>query len=101
MQRQPRIPEWHISETRGKPFAAYGRQIIPVGRVVQISWPGGGFTWHRPVAVEVHQGDKIRRLPIYNATRRATAMVMLVGLAIVVLVSAWRRGGSIRRRITS
>ena len=86
MQRQLKAPALHISETRGKSVTAFDRQTTPVGRVVQVSWPGGSFTWHRPVAVEVRQGDTIHRLPIHNVTLRAIGAIVLTGLAVVVLI---------------
>ena len=65
---------------------AFDRQTTPVGRVVQVRLPFGSFTWHRPVAVEVRQGESIQRLPIQNATRRAIGAMVLTGLAVVVLI---------------
>jgi hypothetical protein len=80
-----------ISETRGEPITASGRQITPVGRVFQVRWPGGGFIRHRPVAIEVRQGDVMQRVPIHDATRRATSAIILAGFAVVVIGSSWMR----------
>jgi hypothetical protein len=79
---------------------AFSRQITPIGRAVQIRWPDGGFTWHRPVAIEVRQGDEVRRLPIPDVTSRTLIAIGLIGLAIVVLASRTRRGGNRRRKQT-
>ena len=91
MQRQLKAPALHISETRGKSVTAFDRQTTPVGRVVQVRLPGGSFTWHRPVAVEVRQGDAIHRLPIHNVTLRAISAIVLTGLAVAVLISLLMR----------
>jgi hypothetical protein len=98
MQRQLSIPSWQISETRGKTLFAFGRQITPIGRAIQVSWSGGsfagGFTWNRPLAIEVREGDMVRRLPIQNVTRRAILGLALAGLAVVALASSLRRRGN-------
>lgn len=98
MQPQLRTPRWYVSETRGEPIKAYGREIVPVGRVLQGRWPSRGYTWHRPVAIEVSQGDEVYRLPIHDVTTRSIIMVALTGLTCVAFVSLWRRGISTRRR---
>jgi hypothetical protein len=97
-QPQLRTPGWRTSETRGEPIEAYGREITPIGRVLQVRWPGGGYTWHRPVAIEASQGDEVYRLPIHDVTMRSIIMMALTGLTCVALVSLWRRGISTRRR---
>ena len=86
------------SEMRDKPIVTHGQEITPIGHVFQVSWPGGTFLWLRPVAIEVRQGDIVRRLSIHNATRRATTGMMLAGLAIVVLTASWMRLKNSRRR---
>jgi hypothetical protein len=91
MQRRLKAPALYISETKGKSVTAFDKQTTPVGRVVQVRWPGGSFTWHRPVAVEVRQGDTIHRLPIHNVTLRAIGTIVLTGLAVVVLISLLMR----------
>src|SRR5205085_10467537 len=91
MQQSPKKSGLQISETRGEPIMAFGRQITPVGRVFQVRWPGGRFIRHRPVAIEVLQGDVMQRVPIQNTTRRITTTLMLTGLAIFVIGTAWMR----------
>ena len=91
MQRSQRFPLLRISEMRSKPITARGRQITPIGRAIQVNWRGGVFLWQQPVAVEISQGDEVRRLTIQNATRRATTSIMLAGLGIVVLAASLTR----------
>jgi hypothetical protein len=91
-----------ISETREKPITSQGRQITPIGRVFQIRWRGGMFLWQRPVAVEVRQGDEVRRLSIPNVTQRATSGILLAGLAsgIAAVSMMWMRRKISRRRLS-
>ena len=100
MQQQLRAPGWHIGRTRGKPFTAFGMQVVPIGFAVHVSWPGGGFTWHRPVAVEVRQEDTIYRLPIYDSTSRVISAIVLTGLATVLVPFVIRTIFFRRRRTT-
>lgn len=88
MQPAQRSPGWRAYETRGQPIHAHGREVTPIGRVTQVSWPGGGLLWNRAVAVEVRQGGETTRLPIRNATRRAIALLLL-GLAAPTFLLAW------------
>ena len=98
MQRSQRFPLVRISEMRNKPITTHGKEITPIGRVFQVSWPGGAFLWQRTVAIEIYQGDVVRRLSIQNTTRRATIIIILAELVIVVLVTSWMRLKNARRR---
>jgi len=98
MQKLPKIPGWPIYETRGDPITISGRQITPIGRVFQVRWPRGGFIRHRPVAVEVRQGDVLHRVPIPNTTQRITTTLMLAGLAIFAIGTAWMRRAKSRSK---
>lgn len=98
MRSQLRSFGWRMSETLGEPREAWGRQITPVGRVLQIRWPGGGYTRHRPLAVEIRQGDEVSRLPISDVTMRSIIVIALTGLASIAFVSVWRRGINKQRR---
>ena len=100
MQPQLKVPALHISETRGNPVETFSKQTTPIGRVIQLRLPGGSFTWHRPVAVEVRQGDFVYRLPIHDTTLRLTAVIFLTGLATVLVPLVLRKILS-RRRKTS
>lgn len=101
MRRSQRFPLVRISEMRNKPITTHGKEITPIGRVFQVSWPGGAFLWQRPVAIEIYQGDVMRRLSIQNTTRRATSIIILAELAIVVLAASWMRLKDARRRRSS
>jgi hypothetical protein len=92
------MPGWPISETRGESIKASGMQITPVGRVFQVRWPKGGFILHRPVAIEVRQGDLLHRVPIRDTTLRVTAALMLAGLVVVVIGSSWMRRAKSRSK---
>lgn len=89
---------WRSYETRGQPIHAHGQEVTPIGRVTQFTWPGGGIIRHRPVAVEVRQGEHITRLPIRNVTRQIIAL-FLAGLALGVLaLSVMQRRNRLQRR---
>src|SRR5579884_1543325 len=66
MKLLPRMPRWPISETRGEPITAFGREITPVGRAFEVRSPRGSFIRHRPVAIEVREGDVRHRVAIPN-----------------------------------
>src|SRR2546422_9037447 len=85
MHPRLKIPVLQISGTRGNSVTAFNRQTTPVGRVVQVRLPGGSFIWHRPVEVEVRQGDKTYRLPIHDTTLRATSTIALIGLTTILV----------------
>ena len=98
MQLLSKMPGWPISETRGEPITAFGRQITPVGRVFQVRWPMGGFIRHRPVAIEVREGDVVHRVPISNTTRRITSVLTFTGFAVAVIGSLWMRRAKSRSK---
>jgi hypothetical protein len=100
MQRQLKVPAFQISETRGNPVETFNKQTTPIGRIVQVRLPIGSFTQHRPVAVEVREGDTIYRLPIHDYTSRVISAIFLTGL-VAILVPLVIRKILFRRRRTS
>jgi hypothetical protein len=100
MQRQLKAPVLHISETRGNPVETSNKQTTPIGRIIQVRLPFANLTWHRPVGVEVRQGDTTYRLPIYDLNSRVMGAIVLTGLA-TVLVPLVVRTIVFRRRRTS
>ncbi len=98
MQTLPRKVGWHLREMRGRTTTAFNKQVTPLGRTVQVNWPGGSFLWQRPVGVEVRQGNTVRRVPIYNATFYVIAAIFLCGVAMIALASLWVRRSSQSRR---
>ncbi len=100
MQRQLKAPVLHISETRGHTIETAGKQTTPIGRVIQVQLPFASITWHRPLAVEVRQGETINRLPIYDATSRAISALVLTGLATVFVPFVIQTILSRRRKIS-
>ncbi|HZO72513.1 MAG TPA: hypothetical protein VFB60_09955 [Ktedonobacteraceae bacterium] len=93
MPQRLKMPEWRTSETRNNPTTAFGRQITLIGRTLQVRWRGGGFAWHRPIAVEVQQGNDVQRLPIRDTTRIAMVGIALTGLLFWLLASLWLQRG--------
>jgi hypothetical protein len=79
------------------------RSITPVVQSVGLRWPGGGWLWQYPLAVEVE--DKIdgtqRRLPIPDPTRMI--VWFLCALALVTLFAAaltmwWSRQRTLKKK---
>jgi hypothetical protein len=99
MQRELKAPILRITETRGNTVETSNMQTTPIGRAFQLQLPFANVTWHRPLAVEVHQDGSTYRLPIYNTTSRAISIIFFTGLA-TVLVPFVIRTILLRRRIT-
>jgi hypothetical protein len=81
-------------ERRGEPMTLHGRTIRPIARGVRLQWPGGAWEWHRPVAVEVREGDELRRVPIRDTSRLAVVAMVAIGCAFAVAAS--RRSRTLR-----
>jgi hypothetical protein len=81
------MPGLRTVETRGDSRTHFDQTITPIARVTQLTWPGGRIAWHRPVAVEAARGDRVRRIPIHNATRRLVVGIVLAEAALGAL--AW------------
>ncbi len=70
------------------------QSITPITQMIGLRWPGGGWLWQYPLAVEVYdEGEGMqKRLPIPDPTR--TVVWLLYALALVVLVvtafTLWR-----------
>ena len=77
-------------ERRGEPMHLHGRTIQPIARVTRVRWPGGVWEWHRPVAVEVREGARVRRIAIRSASGVYAVALFAVGCAIAA--------GALRRR---
>jgi len=90
---RPRIER---REVRGEPLTLSGRRITPIKRVVHIAWPGGAWLWQRPIAVEIQEGESLRRMPVHNITRRAIIGLAL-SAALVAVVTRRRLRTSGRR----
>jgi hypothetical protein len=97
MQTVQRKPGWSAQETRGQQISAYGREIIPIGRLWKIRWPGGGLLWHRPAAIEVRQGEQVARLPIADMSRRVSVILVAIS-TLTALGAVWRLQRRLRER---
>jgi hypothetical protein len=85
-------------ERRAEPMTLHGRTIRPIARVVRARWPGGAWEWHRPVAVEVREGDELRRIPIRDTSRLAVVALVAAGCAFAVVASRLARTLSANER---
>jgi hypothetical protein len=71
-------------ERRSDAMTLQGQTIRTVSRVRRVRLRGGVWEWHRPVAVEVHTPDGVRRLPIRDVSRAATWAIGAAGLMLGV-----------------
>jgi hypothetical protein len=84
----------HSEERRGEPVRLHGRTIAPIARVTRVRWRGGVWEWHRPVAVEVREGETLSRMPIRDPSRVITVALAAIGCAVAL--GALRRFGARR-----
>lgn len=89
MKSAAREPILQVNTTRGEPITTRYGQVIPLTRAVKLRWPGGGFNWNWPTAIEVQQGQTQQKLPIKNATRRIIFTLVLTGLVITLGLSSF------------
>lgn len=89
MQGLLRSLSWQVSETRDASTIAFGRQITPLSRVIQVRWSGGAHIWRSPMAIEIRQGGIVRRRPIHDVTQWINSGLIITGLAIVTMTSLW------------
>ena len=80
-----------LNEMRETPIRRLDMEMTPVTHVARVTLPRGSFVWRRPVAIEVRQGDMVRRVRIHDATRRAQVGVILVELALGILAASATR----------
>lgn len=61
--------------------------LTPIVQMIGLRWPGGGWLWQFPLAVEVEgAGEEPRRLPIPDATR--TVLWFLYALVSLFIAAA-------------
>ena len=73
--------ETHCGET----IVASGVRVTPQSRALTVAWPGGGWVWNRPVALEVVQDGEVRQVPIVDVTR--WSQIALAGLTVLFSVA--------------
>lgn len=98
---------------RGRTYHFGNRRITPMAYVLRIRWPGGGWLWQTPWAVEVvhdeavhdekqkEKQDSVQRLPIRNITG-IVKLLLILGAALF-LIALWRSyagGGDVPRQQT-
>jgi len=77
------------------------RTVTPVFRSIGLHWPGGGWLWQFPLAVEVkdESNGAQQRLPIPDPTRAAIWLLLALALVTVfVMTRSRRRNQALGRR---
>jgi hypothetical protein len=76
------------------PAIPHGETVVtPYARSVGVRWPGGGWVWSFPVAVEIATGDKVETQAIVDVTR-----VLLIVLWFGTTLAVWSARRSRRKR---
>lgn len=83
-----------LATARGAPVVAAGMPVTPIARRLMVWWPGGGWVYAWPDAIEYFDGQRTRRARIVPV--RLVTMGGLVALGAVVAVATaslwWRTG---------
>jgi hypothetical protein len=83
-----------LAATRGAPMLAAGMSVTPIARRLTVWWPGGGWVYAWPEAIEYLDGQRMRRARIIPV--RLITMGGIVTLGAVAAVASvaqwWRRG---------
>ncbi len=82
------LPHIHRENLRGSTITAHGREITPIARLLTVAWPGGRVWWQGPLAIEVSERGRLRRIPIRDVTPRAILAMALAEVALGAVI--WR-----------
>ncbi len=82
-----------LDEMRGEPKLAAGLSVTPIARRLALWWPGGGWVYAWPVAVEYPEGTRTRRLRIMPIQPLTSAAFAVFGLAAFTTFATrrWRQ----------
>jgi hypothetical protein len=75
----------------GEPVTVGDLTVTPQSQALTIRWPGGGWSWNRPVALVVERDQRSERIPIVDVTRAAQLGVLVFGLVVGLLTLGLRR----------
>jgi len=70
---------------RGETIVTNGVRVTPQSRALTVTWPGGGWVWNRPAALEVEQGGEVQQVRIVDVTR--WGQVALAGMTVLFSVA--------------
>jgi hypothetical protein len=75
------------------PAVAHGDAVVtPYARTLGVRWPGGGWVWSFPVAVESVTGETVEKQLIVDSTR-----VLLLALWFGTVLAVWSARRSRRK----
>ena len=75
-----------LKTIRGEPIEHMDFALRPVSQSLVIKLPFGGYVWNRPVAIEVHESGKSRRIPIVDVTLLTQISLLFSSIATVGIV---------------
>ena len=88
-------PFWIWRNHADRTYQIHSQSITPIVQSIGLRWPGGGWLWQYPVAVEVeeHADGAQQRLPIPDPTRTVIWFLGTLALAFLLLagLTLWRR----------
>lgn len=81
-----------LAAARGAPVLAAGMSVTPIARRLMVWWPGGGWVYVWPDAIEYADGQRTRRARIVPVRLLALGGFVALGVvAAVVSVAQWWR----------
>lgn len=70
-----------LQTLRGAPRQVGEAAVTPIARRLSVRWPGGGWVYAWPVAVEIQTANRTRRARIWPVQRLAWAALASLALA--------------------
>lgn len=74
----------HWPELAGQPMIVQDITLTPLSQALIVRLPWSVGIWHRPTAVLMQQGERVRRMPIVDLTR--LLQLGLLGFSVVMAI---------------
>lgn len=83
-----------LAAARGTPVLAAGMSVTPIARRLMVWWPGGGWVYAWPEAIEYPDGQRTRRARIIPVQSLVMGVFVALGVVSAVASAAqwWRSG---------
>ena len=103
-KRGTKNPPVQVQTVRGEPYEVHGRRLVPLARIVSLGRARGTIGTHRlegqgwgaayvkPLSVieEAPNGERRRRVAVYDGTTRALLAMVLAAVGFTLLLAAIR-----------